>query len=217
MAQFQYTDLLPVAEHEPEFRLITTEGLTTREIDDVEFLHVEPEVLRTVAYEAIHDISHYLRTAHLEQLRRIIDDPEASPNDRFVAIDLLKNANISAGGVLPMCQDTGTAIISAKRGSRVLTPGNDEEHLSHGIFDAYERLNLRYSQLSPVTMWEEKNTGSNLPAQIEIYADTKPAHATQYEMLVMAKDGGSANKSYLFQETKAVLNPESFKIGRAHV
>ena len=210
MADFQYTELLPTGEHEPEFRLVTTEGITTRELDGHTYLSVAPEVLRIVAYEAIHDISHYLRTEHLAQLRRIIDDPQASPNDRYVATDLLKNANISAGGVLPMCQDTGTAIISAKRGTRIITPGNDEEHLSHGVFDAYERLNLRYSQLSPVTMWEEKNTGTNLPAQIEIYADTKPGHETRYDMLVMAKGGGSANKSYLFQETKAVLNEESF-------
>ena len=207
MASFKYTELLPLPEHKPEMRLITKEGISTTEVDGRKFLNIAPEVFEKVAFEAIHDISHYLRTAHLEQLRRIIDDPEASPNDRFVAIDLLKNANISAGGVLPMCQDTGTAIISAKRGSRVLTPGNDEEHLSHGIFDAYERLNLRYSQLSPVTMWEEKNTGTNLPAQIEIAVDTK--HHDQYQLLYIAKGGGSANKSFLYQETRAILNPQS--------
>lgn len=211
MAEFTYTDMLPTGEHNPEFRLVTTEGISTTTVDGRTFLTIEPEVFRKVAYEAIHDISHMLRTSHLQQLRRIIDDPEASPNDRFVALDLIKNANIAAGGVLPMCQDTGTAIISAKRGSQILTTGRDEEHLSHGIFDAYQKLNLRYSQLSPVTMWEEKNTGDNLPAQIEIYADTKDGHENSYEMLFIAKGGGSANKSYLYQETKAVLNEESFR------
>ena len=211
MAEFKYTDMLPSGEHNPEFRLVTKEGISTTTVDGRTFLTIEPEVLRKVAYEAIHDISHMLRTSHLQQLRRIIDDPEASPNDRFVALDLIKNANIAAGGVLPMCQDTGTAIISAKRGSQILTTGRDEEHLSRGIFDAYQKLNLRYSQLSPVSMWEEKNTGDNLPAQIEIYADTKDGHENAYEMLFIAKGGGSANKSYLYQETKAVLNEESFR------
>ena len=195
---------------EPEFRLITADGISTKTIDGRTFLSIAPETLRKVAYEAVHDISHYLRTSHLTQLRAILDDPNASGNDRFVALDLLKNANISAGGVLPMCQDTGTAIVSAKRGSQIITTGNDEEHLSHGIHDAYEKLNLRYSQMSPVTMWDEKNTGSNLPAQIEIYADTKIGHENTYEMLFIAKGGGSANKSFLFQETKAVLNPKRF-------
>ena len=211
MAEFRYTDILATGEYKPEFRLVTTEGINTTTVNGRTFLTIEPEVFRKVAYEAIHDISHMLRTSHLQQLRRIIDDPEASPNDRFVALDLIKNANIAAGGVLPMCQDTGTVIISAKRGSQILTTGRDEEHLSHGIFDAYQKLNLRYSQLSPVTMWEEKNTGDNLPAQIEIYADTKDGHENSYEMLFIAKGGGSANKSYLYQETKAVLNEESFR------
>ncbi|MDP3972111.1 MAG: FumA C-terminus/TtdB family hydratase beta subunit, partial [Candidatus Nanopelagicales bacterium] len=162
-------------------------------------------------FEALHDIEHFLRPAHLSQLRRILDDPEASANDRFVALDLLRNANVAAGGVLPMCQDTGTAIISAKRGKGILTEGRDEEHLSRGVYDAFARLNLRYSQMAPVTMWEELNTGTNLPAQIEIYADTKNEHALSYEFLFMAKGGGSANKSYLFQETKAVLNPADLR------
>ena len=210
MGDFSYTDLLPAHHSEPDYRLITSDGIEVRDLGGMKFLHVSPEVLRTVAYEAIHDISHYLRTAHLEQLAHILDDPEASANDRYVATDLLKNANISAGGVLPMCQDTGTAIISARRGAHILTEGNDEKHLAHGIFDAYNTLNLRYSQLSPMSMWEEKNTGSNLPAQIEVYADTSVGHETRYDMLVMAKGGGSANKSYLFQETKAVLNDASF-------
>lgn len=210
MPDFKFTEILPTKPADPQFRLITKEGISVTKLGDRTFLNVEPQVLEQIAFEAIHDISHYLRSDHLAQLRSIIDDPEASPNDRFVAIDLLKNANISAGGVLPMCQDTGTAIVSAKRGTQVLVNGDDVKHLSKGIYDAYQKLNLRYSQMSPVNMWEEKNTGDNLPAQIEIYSDTKPGHENEYELLFMAKGGGSANKSFLFQETKAVLNPNSF-------
>ena len=209
MAEFSYTDLLPVGPDETPYRLLTTEGVRTIEAGVRTFLEVDPEALRLLAYEAIHDIQHLLRPAHLAQLRRILDDPEASPNDRFVALDLLKNANIAAGGVLPMCQDTGTAIVMGKRGQHVLTTGPDEAALSAGIFDAYQTLNLRYSQLAPLTMWEERNTGTNLPAQIELYADTEPGHELAYKFLVMAKGGGSANKSFLFQETKALLNPAS--------
>ena len=209
MPDFNYVDMLPLGEDTTNYRLLTTEGVGTLETADRTFLTVEPEALRLLAYEAIHDIQHLLRTAHLQQLRNIIDDPEASANDRFVALDLLKNANIAAGGVLPMCQDTGTAIVMGKRGTQVLVPGRDEEYLSRGIFDAYQKLNLRYSQMAPLTMWEEVNTGTNLPAQIELYTDTKEAHAAEYELLFMAKGGGSANKSFLFQETKAVLNPKS--------
>ncbi|WP_238419400.1 fumarate hydratase [Streptomyces taklimakanensis] len=199
---FAYTDLLPLGADETPYRLVTSEGVSTFEAGGRTFLKVEPEALRTLAAEAMHDISHYLRPAHLAQLRRILDDPEASPNDRFVALDLLKNANIAAAGVLPMCQDTGTAIVMGKRGQNVLTSGGDEEALSHGIHDAYTRLNLRYSQMAPLTMWEERNTGTNLPAQIELYATDGDA----YKFLFMAKGGGSANKSFLYQETKAVLN-----------
>src|SRR6188508_2306397 len=159
----------------------------------------------------MHDIAHYLRPAHLAQLRRIIDDPESSGNDRFVALDLLKNVNISAGGVLPMCQDTGTAIVMGKKTEGVLTGVDDGEWISRGVYDAYTRLNLRYSQLAPLTTWEEKNTGTNLPAQIELYAtpdhDGPDGRSPAYKFLFMAKGGGSANKSFLFQETKAVLNP----------
>ena len=210
MTSFKYTEILPLSENAPEFRLVTTEGISTTTLGDRTFLNIDASVLEKVAYEAIHDISHYLRTSHLESLRKIIDDPSASPNDRFVATDLMKNANIAAGGVLPMCQDTGTAIVSAKRGSQVLTSGPDEEALSRGIYQAYQKLNLRYSQLSPLNMWDEKNTGDNLPAQIEIYSDTKPGHENSYEFLFIAKGGGSANKSFLYQETKAVLNKASF-------
>jgi fumarate hydratase class I len=200
---FDYTDLLPLGPSDTPYRLLTTDGVSTVEAAGREFLVVEPEALRLLTETAMRDIAHLLRPGHLRQLRAILDDPEASPNDRFVALDLLKNANIAAGGVLPMCQDTGTAIVMGKRGQGVLTSGNDAEHISRGVFDAYTRLNLRYSQLAPLTMWEEKNTGSNLPAQVELYATDGDA----YSFLFMAKGGGSANKSYLYQETKAVLNP----------
>ncbi|WP_063735788.1 fumarate hydratase [Streptomyces sp. RTd22] len=202
---FAYSDLLPLGEDRTPYRLVTSEGVSTFEADGRTFLKVEPEALRKLAAEAMHDISHYLRPDHLTQLRRILDDPEASPNDRFVALDLLKNANIAAAGVLPMCQDTGTAIVMGKRGQNVLTEGGDEEALSRGVYDAYTKLNLRYSQMAPLTMWDEKNTGSNLPAQIELYATDGGA----YKFLFMAKGGGSANKSFLYQETKAVLNEAS--------
>ena len=212
MTEFAYTDLLPkVPGGEPTpYRLITTDGIDTVEAAGRTFLTIEPEVLRHLTFEAIHDISHLLRPAHLAQLGSILTDPEASPNDRFVATDLLKNANIAAGGVLPMCQDTGTAIVMGKRGQNVWTSGQDEEHISRGVFDAFQRLNLRYSQLSPLSMWKERNTGSNLPAQVEIYADTHPGNELSYNFLYMAKGGGSANKSFLFQETAALLKPESF-------
>ncbi len=204
MPEFSYTDLLPLGQDDTEYRLLTSDGVATFEAGGRTFLQVEPEALRLLTETAIHDISHLLRPAHLAQLRRILDDPEASPNDRFVALDLLKNASIASGGVLPMCQDTGTAIVMGKRGQHVLTDGRDEEHLSRGVYDAYTRLNLRYSQMAPVTMWEERNTGTNLPAQIELYA----APGEAYKFLFMAKGGGSANKSFLYQETKAVLNPK---------
>ncbi|MCD0485788.1 fumarate hydratase [Streptacidiphilus sp. ASG 303] len=202
MPEFAYSDLLPLGADPTPYRLITTEGVSTFEAGGRRFLQVEPEALRRLTAEAMHDISHYLRPAHLAQLRRILDDPESSPNDRFVALDLLKNANIAAAGVLPMCQDTGTAIVMGKRGQNVLTAGRDEEAVSRGVFDAYTKLNLRYSQMAPLTMWDERNTGSNLPAQIELYATDSDA----YKFLFMAKGGGSANKSFLYQETKAVLN-----------
>ena len=208
MADFAYEDLLPLGEDPTPYRLLTTEGVSTVEgPDGATFLRVEPEALRLLTETAMHDIAHYLRPGHLAQLRTILDDPEASDNDKFVALDLLKNANIAAGGVLPMCQDTGTAIVMGKRGQHVLSQGPDERPISQGVYDAYTRLNLRYSQMAPVTRWEEKNTGSNLPAQVELYADTAPGHETTYKFLFMAKGGGSANKSFLFQETKAILSP----------
>ncbi|TDD85255.1 fumarate hydratase [Actinomadura darangshiensis] len=204
MPEFSYTDLLPLGPDETDYRLLTSDGVSTFEANGRTFLQVEPEALRLLTETAMRDIAHLLRPAHLAQLRRILDDPEASPNDRFVALDLLKNAGIASGGVLPMCQDTGTAIVMGKRGQHVLTDGSDEEHISRGVYDAYTKLNLRYSQMAPVSMWDEKNTGSNLPAQIELYATPGDA----YKFLFMAKGGGSANKSYLYQETKAVLNPK---------
>jgi fumarate hydratase class I len=203
---FRYSDLLPIGPDDTPYRLLTTDGVSTFEAGGRTFLEVSPEAIRRLTAEAMHDIAHYLRPAHLAQLRRIIDDPESSANDRFVALDLLKNVNISAGGVLPMCQDTGTAIVMGKRSEGVLTGVDDGEAISRGVYDAYTKLNLRYSQLAPLTMWEEKNTGTNLPAQIEIYS--VPGDRPEYKFLFMAKGGGSANKSFLYQETKAVLNPK---------
>jgi len=206
--EFSYQDLLPIGEDKTEYRLLSSDGITTFSADGKEFLKVSPAVIENLTEVALHDISHYLRSEHLAQLANILKDPESSPNDRFVALDLLKNANISAGGVLPMCQDTGTVIVMGKKGQQVLTTEKDELSISKGVYEAFTKLNLRYSQLAPVTTWEEKNTGNNLPAQIEIYSDTD--HANEYNFLFIAKGGGSANKSFLYQETKAVLNPKSF-------
>ena len=209
--EFNYTDVLPLGPDTTEYRLVTTEGVRVVEAAGRRFLEIEPETLTLLARTAITDIQHLLRSSHLAQLRAIVDDPEASGNDRFVAMDLLRNAAISAGGVLPMCQDTGTAIVIGKRSEGVLTGGDDERALSKGIFDAYQQLNLRYSQMAPLTFWEERNTGTNLPAQIELFHkdDTGDDKADpSYEFLFMAKGGGSANKTFLYQETKAVLNPK---------
>ena len=206
--QFSYSDLLPIGADKTKYRNLGKAGVSVIKLGDREFLQVSPEALTLLTETAIHDISHYLRAEHLQQLANILKDPEASPNDRFVALDLLKNANISAGGILPMCQDTGTALVMGKKGQYVLTTSKDEVAISQGIYDAFTKLNLRYSQMAPVTTWEEKNTGNNLPAQIEIYADTD--HQDEYNFIFIAKGGGSANKSFLYQETKAVLNPASF-------
>ena len=206
--EFNYEDLLPIGQDLTEYRLLSKQGVTTFSADGRQFLKVEPQAISDLTQVAIHDISHYLRSEHLGQLANILKDPESSPNDRFVALDLLKNANISAGGVLPMCQDTGTAIVMGKKGQHVLTSEKDELSISRGVYEAFTKLNLRYSQLAPLTTWEEKNTGNNLPAQIEIYSDTD--HPDEYNFLFIAKGGGSANKSFLYQETKAVLNPTSF-------
>ena len=208
MPEFNYSDLLPLGPDETKYRLVSSEGVKTFTAEGMEFLQVSPKAIENLTAEAIHDISHYLRAEHLTQLASILSDAEASPNDRFVALDLLKNANISAGGVLPMCQDTGTALVMGKKGERVLTTDRDEVSISKGVYDAFTKLNLRYSQMAPINTWEEKNTGNNLPAQIEIYSDNE--HKNEYNFLFIAKGGGSANKSFLYQETKAVLNPTSF-------
>jgi fumarate hydratase class I len=203
MPEFLYSDLLPVGEADISYRKLTDQHVSTFEAGGRNFLHVEPEGLRLLTAEAMRDISHLLRPAHLKQLASILDDVEASANDRFVAIELLKNANIAAGGVLPSCQDTGTAIVWGHKGERVITDSDDAEAISRGIFDTFQTSNLRYSQLAPLSMFEESNTGNNLPAQIEIYA----SEGEIYKLAFMAKGGGSANKSFLFQETKALLNP----------
>ena len=206
--EFNYSDLLPIGPDETQYRFLGNEGVEVVEAAGRTFITVSAEAITKLTEEAIHDINHYLRPAHLQQLRNIIDDKDASANDRFVALDLLKNANISAGGILPMCQDTGTALVMGKKGQQILTTERDEISISRGVFNAYTKLNLRYSQMAPVTVWEEKNTGSNLPAQIEIGADT--LHPDEYQLLFIAKGGGSANKTFLYQETKAILNPTSF-------
>jgi fumarate hydratase, class I len=205
---FSYSDLLPLGEDTTQYRSLGSDGVSVVKLGDKEFLQVTAEAISKLTEVAIHDINHYLRPEHLQQLANILQDSEASANDRFVALDLLKNANIAAGGVLPMCQDTGTALVMGKKGQYVLTESKDEVAIAQGVYDAYTKLNLRYSQMAPVTTWEEKNTGNNLPAQIEIYADSE--HQDEYNFLFIAKGGGSANKSFLYQETKAVLNPKSF-------
>ena len=206
MTEFEYTEILPIGPDSTPYRQLTNEGVSTFEANGQRFLQVEPEVLTMLTSAAMRDIAHLLRPGHLQQLRNILDDSEASANDHFVALELLKNANIAAGGVLPGCQDTGTAIVKGKKGQFVIVNGgNDETHIARGVFDTYQTSNLRYSQMAPLTMWDEVNTKTNLPAEIKISAVDGDA----YKFMFMAKGGGSANKSYLFQETKAVLNPKS--------
>ncbi|WP_342381574.1 fumarate hydratase [Myxococcus stipitatus] len=205
MTDFQFQDMLPLGKDETPYRLLTKDHVSTFEAGGRSFVQVAPEALTLLTREAMRDIAHLLRPGHLGQLSNILKDPEASANDRFVALELLKNANIAAGGVLPSCQDTGTAIVMGKKGQHVLTDGNDEEAISRGVFDTYRTSNLRYSQMAALDMYRETNTGNNLPAQIELYATGGDA----YKFLFMAKGGGSANKSYLYQETKALLNPQS--------
>ncbi len=203
---FSYTPILPLEHHdETPWRLVTKDHVSTFTADGKTFLKVAPEALTVLTAEAMKDIAHLLRPGHLAQLRKILEDPEATNNDKFVALDLLKNAVIASGGVLPMCQDTGTAIIKGKKGQFVFTGGGDDEAIAKGVYKTYTETNLRYSQLSPLSMFEEKNTGSNLPAEIEVSATDDD----EYHFLFMAKGGGSANKSYLFQETKALLNQAS--------
>ena len=203
MADFKYQDMFPLTEDTTEYRLLTEDHVSTAAFDGAEVLKVSAQGLTVLAEQAFKDISHLLRPSHLKLLAAILDDPQSSANDRYVALELLKNAVIAAEGIFPMCQDTGTAIIMGKKGQRVWTDGVDEAALSQGVFNAYTRGNLRYSQNAPLNLYEEKNTGSNLPAQIELYATGGDA----YRFLFIAKGGGSANKTYLYQETKAVLTP----------
>ena len=205
MPEFAYTEVLSLGPDTTEYRLLTTDGVSTLDTEAGTFVRIEPAAITLLTETAMRDIAHQLRPAHLQQLRTILDDSEASDNDRFVALDLLKNANIAAGGVLPMCQDTGTAIIKAKKGQYVMTGGGDEAAIARGVYNTYLTSNLRYSQMAPLTMYEEKNTGNNLPAEIKIAAVDGDA----YKFLFIAKGGGSANKSYLFQETKALLNEKA--------
>ena len=210
MPAFEYHEMLPLGKDTTSYRLLTTKGVSTFEANGHTFLQVDPEAIRLLTAEAMRDIAHLLRPGHLQQLANILDDPDASGNDKFVALDLLKNAAIAAGGILPGCQDTGTAIIKAKKGQFVFTANaagiDDKEAIAHGVYDTYLHSNLRYSQMTALNMWDETNTGTNLPAEIEIEATP----GGEYKFFFMAKGGGSANKSLLFQETKALLNPASF-------
>ncbi|MCH2396324.1 fumarate hydratase [Oceanibaculum sp.] len=204
MVDFVYQDMFPLGEDKTPYRKLTSDFVSTVKLDGADIVKVAPEAITLLTDQAFRDISHLLRPGHLAQLKAILDDPEASPNDKYVAFDLLKTANIAAAGILPMCQDTGTAIIMGKKGQNIWTGGGDEQAIARGVFKTYTETNLRYSQLAPLSMFKEKNTGSNLPAQIEIYA----TEGSAYKFLFMAKGGGSANKAFLFQQTPAVLNPE---------
>ncbi len=205
MTEFAFHELFPLEHDDTPYRKITSDGVGSASFNGQDIVTVAPEAITRLTFEAIRDTSHLLRPAHLGQLRHILDDAEASANDKFVAYDLLKNACISAGGTLPMCQDTGTAIVMGKKGQHVWTGGGDEAAISRGVQEAYTRLNLRYSQTAPLSMYEEVNTGTNLPAQIDLFATDGDA----YKFMFMAKGGGSANKTFLYQQTKALLNPTS--------
>ena len=205
MADFDFTEIFPLGPDTTTYRYLGNEGVSTFDSPAGTFLRVEPSAITLLTSTAMRDIAHLLRASHLQQLANILDDPEASDNDRFVALDLLKNASISAGGILPMCQDTGTAIVKGKKGQFVFTGGGDEEAIARGIYNTYLTSNLRYSQMAPLNMYDEVNTGNNLPAEIKISAVDGDA----YKFLFMAKGGGSANESYLFQETKALLNEKA--------
>ena len=204
---FAYQDPLPLGADDTEYRLLTREGVTTTTFEGREVLKVAPGALVHLAREAFHDTNFFLRAPHLEQVAAILRDPEASNNDRYVALTLLKNAEIAARGILPMCQDTGTCAIFAKKGQQVWTGVNDAEHLARGVYECYTKENLRYSQVAPLDMFKEVNTGTNLPAQIDVFA----TEGAKYEFLFVAKGGGSANKLFLFQETRALLNPKSLE------
>src|SRR3981081_1931446 len=205
---FLYSPMFPLGPDQTPWKKLSIEGVRTPTCDGQTVLRIAPEALSELAVRAFHDVSHLLRPAHLASLQAILDDPEASGNDRFVALDLLKNANIAAGGVLPMCQDTGTAIVFGKKGQRVWVDGDEEEALAWGVHRTYTETNLRYSQMAPLTMFDEVNTGNNLPVQFDIMASPGEHHADEVHLMFVAKGGGSANKSFLFQETRAILSPE---------
>ena len=207
-SNFLYAPMFPLGPDATPWRKLELAGVTTTTCDGRSILKIAPQALTELAFQAFRDVSHLLRPGHLAQLRKILDDPEASANDRFVALDLLKNANIAAGGVLPMCQDTGTAIVFGKKGQRVWVDGDEEEALSYGVHRTYTETNLRYSQMAPLSMFDEVNTGNNLPVQFDIAAAPGEHHADELHLMFVAKGGGSANKSFLFQETRAILSPE---------
>ncbi len=204
---FTYSPMFPLGEGSTPWKKLDIAGVSTATCDGQTVLRIKPEALSELAFRAFHDVAHLLRPGHLAQLRKILDDPEASANDRFVALDLLKNASIAAGGVLPMCQDTGTAIVFGKKGQHVWVQGDEEEALSWGVHRTYTETNLRYSQMAPLSMFEEVNTGNNLPVQFDIMASPGDHHADEFHLMFVAKGGGSANKTFLFQETRAILSP----------
>ncbi len=203
---FLYSPMFPLGEDTTPYRKLDIAGVSTVQCDGRTVLKVKPEALAELAFLACKEVSHLLRPGHLRQLANILKDPEASANDRFVALDLLKNANIAAGGVLPMCQDTGTAIVFGKKGQRVWIEGDEEEALSYGVHRTYTETNLRYSQMAPLSMFEEVNTGNNLPVQFDILASPGEHHADEFHLMFVLKGGGSANKTFLYQQTRAVLN-----------
>ncbi|WP_395495616.1 fumarate hydratase [Acetobacter sp. KSO5] len=205
---FTYSPIFPLGEDTTSYRKVDIAGVSTSECCGKTILHITPEALTEFTAQAFHEVAHYLRPAHLKQLASILKDPEASDNDRFVALDLLKNACIAAGGVLPMCQDTGTAIVFGKKGQRVWVEGDEEVAFSKGVYETYTRTSLRYSQMAPLSMFEEKNTGTNLPVQCDIFASPATHHDEQFDLMFVAKGGGSANKTFLFQETRALLGSE---------
>jgi fumarate hydratase class I len=205
---FSYSPMFPLGEDNTVWRKLDIPGVSTLEVEGKTVLKIAADALSALAFAAFRDIAHLLRPAHLQQLSNILKDPEASENDRYVALEFLKNANIAAAGILPMCQDTGTAIVFGKKGQRVWVEGDEEEALSYGVHRTYTETNLRYSQMAPLTMFEEKNTGNNLPVQFDILAAPGEHHADEFHLMFIAKGGGSANKTYLYQETRAVLTPE---------
>ncbi|RVT96697.1 fumarate hydratase [Rhodovarius crocodyli] len=205
---YAFSTMFPLGEDTTKYRKLDIQGVSTVEVDGKTILKIKPEVLEKLAFEACHNVSHLLRPAHLQQLSNILKDPEASANDRFVALDLLKNANIAAGGVLPMCQDTGTALVFGKKGQRVWVEGDEEEALSWGVARTYTETNLRYSMMAPLSMYDEVNTGNNLPVQFDLMASPGEYHADEFFLQFVLKGGGSANKTFLFQQTRAVLNKD---------